>query len=75
LVEEQGLEISKCLMIGNDLHTDIGGAKNAGIDTLYMHTNLTPPDQRCADPAMQTAHHYEYEGYDWEELCEIICKL
>ena len=75
LVEEQGLDISKCLMIGNDLHTDIGGAKNAGIDTLYMHTNLTPPDQRCADPAMQTAHHYEYEGYDWEELCEIICKL
>jgi putative hydrolase of the HAD superfamily len=75
LVEEQGLDIGKCLMIGNDLHTDIGGAKNAGIDTLYMHTNLTPPDQRCADPAMQTAHHYEYEGYDWEELCEIICKL
>lgn len=75
LVEEQGLDIGKCLMIGNDLHTDIGGAKNAGIDTLYMHTNLTPPDQRCADPAMQTAHHYEYEGYDWKELCDIICSL
>jgi putative hydrolase of the HAD superfamily len=75
LVEEQGLDISKCLMIGNDLHTDIGGARDAGIDTLYMHTNLTPPDQRKADPAMQTATHYEYEGYDWEELCEIICSL
>ena len=75
LVEEQGLDISKCLMIGNDLHTDIGGARNAGVDTLYMHTNLTPPDQRKADPAMQTATHYEYEGYDWEELCEIICSL
>ena len=75
LVEEQGLDISKCLMIGNDLHTDIAGARNAGIDTLYMHTNLTPPDQRCADPALQTAGHYEYEGYDWKELCEIICNL
>ena len=75
LVEEQGLDISKCLMIGNDLHTDIAGAKNAGIDTLYMHTNLTPPDQRCADPAMQTPSHYEYEGYDWKELCHIICSL
>ena len=62
-------------MIGNDLHTDIAGARNAGIDTLYMHTNLTPPDQRCADPALQPAGHYEYEGYDWKELCEIICKL
>lgn len=75
LVEEQGLDISKCLMIGNDLHTDIAGAKNAGIDTLYMHTNLTPPDQRCADSAMQTPSHYEYEGYDWKELCNIICSL
>lgn len=75
LVEEQGLDISKCLMIGNDLHTDIGGAKNAGIDTLYMHTNLTPPDQRKADPAMQTATHYEYEGCDWAKLCDIICSL
>ncbi len=75
LVEEQGLDIEKCLMIGNDLHTDIAGAKNAGIDTLYMHTNLTPPDQRRADPAMQTATHYEYEGYDWAELCDIICSL
>lgn len=75
LVEEQGLDISKCLMIGNDLHTDIAGAKNAGIDTLYMHTNLTPPDQRCADPALQTETHYEYEGYDWKELCDIICSL
>ena len=75
LVEEQGLDISKCLMIGNDLHTDIAGARNAGIDTLYMHTNLTPPDQRCADPAVQTEHHHEYEGSDWENLCDIICKL
>ena len=75
LVEEQGLDISKCLMIGNDLHTDIAGARNAGIDTLYMHTNLTPPDQRCADPAVQTKHHHEYEGSDWENLCDIICKL
>lgn len=75
LVEEQGLDISKCLMIGNDLHTDIAGAKHAGIDTLYMHTNLTPPDQRCADPALQTDTHYEYEGCDWAELCEIICNL
>ena len=64
LLEEQELDIQKCLMIGNDLDTDIAGAKNAGLDTLYMHTNLTPPDQREADPA----NPHEYEGWDWDEL-------
>ena len=58
-------------MIGNDLETDIGGAKNAGINTLYMHTNLTPPDQRPADPS----DPHEYEGWDWNELVKVIESL
>ena len=68
LLEEQQLNRETCLMIGNDLDTDIAGAKNARLDTLYMHTNLTPPDQRAADPN----DPHEYEGWDWEELVEII---
>ncbi len=81
LLEEQGLDPETCLMIGNDLHTDIGGAKNAGLDTLYMHTDLTPPDQREADPALLPGiapagtHHFEYEGWDWQELCRILSAL
>jgi putative hydrolase of the HAD superfamily len=75
LLQEQGLKAENCLMIGNDLHTDIGGAKNAGLATLYMHTNLTPPDQRSADPAQETENHYEYEGYDWDALTDLICGL
>ena len=81
LLEEQGLDPEKCLMIGNDLHTDIGGAKNAGLDTLYMHTDLTPPDQREADPGLlpsiapEGTHHFEYEGWDWQELCRILSAL
>ena len=81
LIQEQQLDPNRCLMIGNDLHTDIGGAKGAGLDTLYMHTNLTPPDQREADPSLHPAsapsgtRHYEYEGYDWAELSRIIANL
>ncbi len=81
LIEEQNLDPTRCLMIGNDLHTDISGAKNAGLDTLYMHTNLTPPDQREADPglhpesASKGTHHYEFEGYDWKELARLIAAL
>ena len=68
LLDEQKLDKKNCLMIGNDLDTDIAGAKNAGLDTLYMHTNLTPSDQRAADPN----DPHEYEGWDWAELVEII---
>jgi putative hydrolase of the HAD superfamily len=71
LLQEQKLDPEKCLMIGNDLDTDIAGAKNAGLDTLYMHTNLTPPDQRSANPA----DPHEYEGWDWTELVEVIERL
>jgi len=81
LLDEQKLDVSKCLMIGNDRQTDIAGAKLAGMATLYMHTNLTPPDQAEADPALlpgnspEHCRHFEYEGYDWEELTRLICSL
>ena len=71
LLEERKLDPKTCLMIGNDLDTDIAGAKNAGLATLYMHTNLTPPDQRPADPK----EPHEYEGWDWSELVDIITGL
>ena len=79
LLTEQKLDVKKCLMIGNDRETDIAGAKAAGMDTLYMHTNLTPPDQAEADPACfpgnDTVGHYEFEGYDWKKLAEILSEM
>ena len=71
LLEEQKQDAKNCLMIGNDLDTDIAGAKNAGLATLYMHTNLTPPQQRPADPG----DPQEYEGWNWEELVGVIESL
>lgn len=32
----------KCLMIGNDEICDIQGAQNVGMDTFYIHSNLSP---------------------------------
>ena len=79
LLEEQKLDPAKCLMIGNDRETDIAGAKAAGLATLYMHTNLTPPDQKEADPTLLPGKtescHMEYEGYDWKELADLIGQL
>lgn len=81
LLREQGLDIEKCLMIGNDRMTDIAGAQAAGLDTLYMHTNLTPSDQAEADPALHPScapegcRYFEYEGADWGELSRLLHEL
>ena len=81
LVEERGLDIHKCLMIGNDRDTDIAGARAMGIATVYMHTGLTPPDQAPADPALdlrragKDCRRWEYEGEDWRELAGLLEEL
>lgn len=79
LLREQKLNVKTCLMIGNDRETDIAGAKAAGLDTLYMHTNLTPSDQTEADPACFPGNTsdgcYEFEGYDWQQLAQLLCEM
>ena len=70
LLDEQQLDPARSLMIGNDLETDIGGAKAAGHATLYLHTNLTPPHQREAKPS--AAPHYEWEGSDWGAITDFL---
>ena len=65
-------------MIGNDRETDIAGAMAIGMDTLYMHTNLTPSDQAEASPALfpgKTESHFEFEGHDWQKLSELLCEM
>ena len=79
LIEERHLDVSKTMMIGNDRQTDIAGAKAAGMATLYMHTDLTPRDQAEADKAkaigITDGREYEYEGDDWEKLCELLLSM
>ena len=81
LLQEQKLDTRRCLMIGNDRNTDIAGAKAAGLDTLYMHTNLTPGDQAPADPALHpenapaNCRHFEFEGAHWEQLTRLLSQM
>ena len=79
LIEDRDLDVSKTMMIGNDRQTDIAGAKAAGMATLYMHTDLTPRDQAEADKAkaigITDGREYEFEGDDWEKLCELILSM
>lgn len=79
LLGEQKLDPKTCLMIGNDRQTDIAGAKAAGLSTFYMHTDLTPPDQAAADPALafdpkaENRRDFEFEGSDWEQVAQLLC--
>lgn len=81
LMEDHNLNPASCLFIGNDRNTDIAGAKNAGMATLYMHTQLTPRDQAEADPALlpgicsPECRHFEFEGDDWQELSSLLLKF
>ena len=81
LIKTHDLNPAQCLMIGNDRETDIAGAKNAGMATLYMHTALTPSRQAPADPALHPeragddCRHFEFEGDDWSELSRLICRI
>jgi len=42
LINKYGLNPSDSIMIGNDPTADIKGAKNVGLDTFYIHSNLSP---------------------------------
>lgn len=42
LIKKHNLDIKDSIMIGNDCICDIAGATNAGIDSLYIHSNLSP---------------------------------
>lgn len=79
LVDGEGLDINKCLMIGNDRDTDIAGAKEMGMATLYMHTALTPYDQEKAKeslhPNKTQGPHFEFEGDDWSVLAPLVEKI
>ncbi len=81
LTEERHLDAGKCLMIGNDRDTDIAGGMAAGMATLYLHTGLTPPEQTPADPrlhpdkAPEGCRHLEFEGCNWTELAELLCRM
>lgn len=42
LFDRFGLEKSESIMVGNDYLSDIGGAADFGIDSLYIHQSISP---------------------------------
>ena len=42
LLKKHEIAVDKSIMIGNDAKSDIGGAKSVGLDTFYIHSNISP---------------------------------
>ena len=42
LLDTCGILPEKAVMVGNDGICDIEGARNAGLSTLYVHTDISP---------------------------------
>lgn len=50
LLKQYGLKPSESIMIGNDESADIAGAKQAGMDSLYIHTAISPEEYGKVEP-------------------------
>ena len=77
-LKETGLLPEECLMVGNDLHCDIGGAKEAGMDTYYILSGLSPETDRERVTGKRPARivpDYLQIGMDLRKTCRRILGL
>lgn len=70
LLRSEGLDPSQCLMIGNDMDTDIRGAKAAGVDGLFVLTGMEQGETVNGSKA-----DYRFEGNDWDCISDYIAAL
>lgn len=42
LLDRHTIDVQKTLFVGNDSRADIGGAKNVGMHTFYVNSNISP---------------------------------
>ena len=68
-------------MIGNDGVSDIAGAKSVGLDTFYIHSNISPklPEKTETLPDGTGKKHkivpdadYVLDGMDMEKVREML---
>ena len=70
LLDELRLDRRKTIMIGNDNRCDIEGAKAAGLDTFYIHSNISPE----VKDFRQIKSTYILEEMDLKKVLEILTK-
>lgn len=80
-MDKYHLDPAKSIMIGNDAVSDIAGAKSVGLDTFYIHSNISPKLKEetylAADGTEKTRKimpdaDYVLDGMDMEQLKKIF---
>ena len=66
LLERYSLQAERCLMVGNDVDSDVRGAAAVGMDTMYIHTDTSP--QLKGEP---DATYTVLDG-DWSKAAKIL---
>ncbi len=67
-LDREFVTADNALMVGNDEETDIVGAKSAGIDGVYFHTELSP----SSDPEMSAKAVRSFSGTDYDGLLDFV---
>lgn len=68
LLERYNLEPAACLMVGNDMESDIAGAADIGMDSLYLHTATSPRPEGRYKPT------YCVMDGDWGKVADILLR-
>ncbi|MBR1692567.1 MAG: HAD family hydrolase [Lachnospiraceae bacterium] len=69
LITKYHLDKSRCIMIGNDRTSDIRIAIDSGLDSLYMHSNISP---QITEEYEQTKATYEVLDGDFSRIEQLI---
>ena len=68
LLDKHNLNINESIMIGNDYICDIGGANDVGLDSLYLHSNLSPEIKG------ELSSKYSIMDIDIEKIAQLTIK-
>lgn len=71
LLTKYGLDKKDCIMIGNDRTSDIRIAAESGMDSLYMHSNISPQITPQYNEIKAT---YEVTDGDFSRIQSMICR-
>lgn len=66
LLDKFQLDPKTCLMVGNDERSDIAGAITVGMDSLYIHTEISPKE-----PLQKLATYHVLDG-DWKKVSQLL---
>lgn len=69
LFDRYGLKKEESIMIGNDSTSDIKGANDFGIDSLYIHTEISPQPM-----PKNTGSTYIVKDGDFKKISKLILK-